>query len=503
MILNSLYNRVVLPGRWRQIEYFKSHAEEVQERTLTRLIQQAAYTEWGKSHDYPHIRSVVDFQQKVPLQSYADVKPYIERMRSGSENVLWSGPIRWFAQSSGTTHEKSKFLPVSHEALSHCHFQGPRDVLLCYTHTYPKSKIFCGKTLTLGGSHRIDQLSDQTRSGDLSAIMIDNAPWGSQFFRTPPKSVALLSQWEEKLSGIAKIVLKQHITALAGVPSWNLVLLKYLLAESGKSNLLELWPHLELFMHGGVGFGPYRKQFENLIPSSDMHYQETYNASEGFFAIQDDFKTHDMLLMLDYGVFYEFIPLSELDHPSFTPLTLGEVKTDVDYALVISTNSGLWRYLIGDTVRFTSTSPYKIVISGRTQYFINAFGEEVVLSNAEKAILAACQETGALVKEYTAGPVYMDADTNGAHEWIIEFEKAPSSLEQFTTVLDRSLQSMNSDYEAKRAGDITLRRPIVHAAPSGTFFNWMKQREKLGGQNKVPRLANHRQHLDEILKLLP
>ncbi|HPF93205.1 MAG TPA: GH3 auxin-responsive promoter family protein, partial [Tenuifilaceae bacterium] len=396
----------------------------------------------------------------------------------------------------------SKFIPVSYEALEECHFRGGKDILALYTDLYPETNIFSGKGLTLGGSHQVDKFNNQSYYGDLSAILIENIPWWADFIRTPSQKVALIPEWEVKLEMLTKEALKENVTNLAGVPSWNLVMIRHILDYTGKSNLLEIWPNLELFTHGGVSFTPYREQFQKLIPSPGMHYLETYNASEGFFAIQDNPCSNDMLLMLDYGIFYEFIPLDELASPSPHALTIADVEVGKNYALVITTNSGLWRYLIGDTVTFTSTFPHKIKISGRTKHFINAFGEEVIIENAERALKVACEKTGALINEYTAAPIYMGDNAKGAHEWLIEFEVEPADLKFFTAALDNALCSINSDYEAKRYKGITLMEPTVHALKPGTFFRWMRERGKLGGQNKVPRLSNTRDYVDSILELI-
>ena len=484
--------------RLRWIEYFKTHPFPVQESILFDLIQQAKNTEWGTRYKFGKIRDVTDFQTSLPLQTYEDIKPYIDRIRNGEQNVLWPSIITWFAKSSGTTEDKSKFIPVSNESLKNCHFRGGYDILAFYALQNPKTKIFTSKTLTLGGSHEINQEANLSRYGDLSAILIENIPRWADLIRTPPAKVALLANFEEKLKKIVRISVKKHVVGFAGVPSWNMVLMKHILEYTGKNNILEVWPDMELFIHGGVCFEPYREQYRRLFPSPDMNYLETYNASEGFFALQDDPQRNDMLLMLDYGVFYEFIPVEQLGKEFPDVYTLDQVETNHNYAMVITTNAGLWRYIIGDTVVFTSLYPHKIRISGRTKQFINAFGEEIIMDNAEKALKVACRATRAVVSEYTAGPVYMNSDRNGAHEWLIEFEKEPDDLSLFTQYLDRALCSLNSDYEAKRNNNITLNMPIVHSMPKGAFYNWMKQRGKLGGQNKVPRLSNDRRYLDEI-----
>ncbi len=487
--------------RLHQIELFKIYPYNVQEDSLLKLIQKAADTEWGKTYDYSNIRSIEEFQTNVPLQTYEDIKPFVDRLREGEKNLLWPGEIKWFAKSSGTTNDKSKFIPVTKEALEDCHFRAGKDVLAIYTNHYPETKIFSGKGLTLGGSHKINNFSNQSYYGDLSAILIENLPFWVDFIRTPKQDIALMDKWEEKIQKITESTIKENVTNIAGVPSWNMVLLKYILDYTGKNNLLEIWPNLELFTHGGVSFSPYREQFKKLIPSENMHYLETYNASEGFFGIQDTTDRDDMLLMLDYGIFYEFIPFDQINSPKPEAVSIEKVVLNKNYALVITTNSGLWRYIIGDTVIFTSLYPHRIKISGRTRHYINAFGEELIIDNAEKALVIACEKTGAQILEYTAGPVYMESNANGTHEWLIEFEKAPDNLEYFTTLLDNALCSVNSDYEAKRYKNITLRMPIVHSMKKGVFFEWLSEKGKVGGQNKVPRLANNRQYIEELLRI--
>lgn len=465
------------------------------------LIDKAKDTEWGKKHHYPEFGSIKDFKDAVPLQHYEDVKPYIDRTRKGETNILWPGETKWFAKSSGTTSDKSKYIPVTTEGLEKCHFRGGKDVLAIYATNNPETKIFKGKGLTLGGSHKIDNFSNQSYYGDLSAILIENLPFWTEFIRTPSHHVALLDEWEEKLERIAHETTQENVTSIAGVPSWNLVMLKYILDYTGKSNVLDVWPNLELFMHGGVSFNPYRQQFEKIIPSEIMHYLEAYNASEGFFAIQDDPNDKGMLLMLDYGIFYEFIPMNEFGSEKPTTLTIEEVEKDVNYAIVISTNSGLWRYIIGDTVKFTSLYPHKIMITGRTKHFINVFGEEVIIDNAEKALETATRKTNSQVSDYTAAPVFMGDEQKGGHEWAIEFAVPPANLKEFGYYLDEALQSVNSDYEAKRYKNITLDPPKIHSIPKGTFYKWLEKRGKLGGQNKVPRLSNSRQYIQELLNI--
>ncbi|MEA2105945.1 MAG: GH3 auxin-responsive promoter family protein [Bacteroidota bacterium] len=487
--------------RLYQIDLFKKFPFDVQRETLIKLVDKAKNTVYGKQYDFSSIKSIEEFQQRVPIRDYDGLKPYIERLLKGEQNILWPSEIRWFAKSSGTTNDKSKFIPVSREALEDCHFRGGKDILAVYATNYPETEIFSGKGLTLGGSHQINKINNESFYGDLSAILIENLPFWASFIKTPSQEIALLSEWEEKLDKITHATIKENVTSIAGVPSWTLVLIKYILEKNGKNNLLEVWPNLELFNHGGVSFEPYKEQFKKLIPSEKMNYMETYNASEGFFAIQDYPTRNDMLLMLDYGIFYEFIPMDELDKEHPKALHIGDVEQNKNYAVVISTNGGLWRYLIGDTIVFTSLYPHKIKISGRTKHFINAFGEEIIIENAENALKEACEKTGALIKDYTAAPIFMNDDQKGGHQWLIEFEKEPDNPAQFNELLDLALQKVNSDYEAKRYKNITLDKPVLTIAKNGLFYTWLKSKGKVGGQNKVPRLANNRKYIDELIVL--
>ena len=487
--------------RLYQIDLFKKFPYDAQREVLFNLIDKSSKTEFGEKYDFKSIDSIEKFQERVPVHSYEDIKPYIDRLLKGEQNILWPTDIKWFAKSSGTTNDKSKFIPVSKETLEDVHFRGGKDVLALYTNHYPETGLFKGKGLTLGGSHQINKINNESFYGDLSAILIENLPFWTYFIKTPNQEIALMSEWEEKLDKIASATLKENVTNIAGVPSWMLVLIRYILDLTGKDNLLEVWPNLELFIHGGVSFEPYREQFRKLIPTSEMNYLETYNASEGFFAIQDYPEESDMLLMLDYGIFYEFIPVQEIDKVNPKILHIDDVELNKNYAIVISTNSGLWRYLIGDTVIFTSLYPHKIKISGRTKHFINAFGEEVIIDNAEKALKEATAQTGALIKDYTAAPVFMDEGRKGGHQWLIEFEKMPGDIRKFADILDITLQKVNSDYEAKRYKDINLDKLVVTIAKEKLFYKWLKSKGKIGGQNKVPRLANNRQYIDELLML--
>jgi len=481
-----------------QIEIFKKYPFETQQETLYQLIAKASTTEWGKKFNYSSIVSIKEYQSRFPVQTYEDIIPYVERLRKGETNLLWPGEIKWFAKSSGTTATKSKFIPMSREALEDCHYRAGKDILVIYTLQRPETKIFSGKGLTLGGSHKINQFSNDSLYGDLSAILIENAPFWVDIIRTPKQKIALLEDFEEKLNLITKSTINENVTNISGVPSWYLVLIKQILAYTGKTNLLDVWPNLEVFFHGGISFTPYREQFKKLIAGDKMNYMETYNASEGFFGIQDDPLRSDMLLMLDYGIFYEFIPADKIGSDDPPVCTIAEVETGKNYAIIISTNSGLWRYMMGDTVVFTSLYPFRIRISGRTKHFINVFGEEVIIDNADKAIESACKATGAVISEYTAGPVFMNTVTKGSHEWIIEFEKVPSDLTMFTDILDNTLKSINSDYEAKRFRDLNLDLPVVRLVPAGTFNKWLKTKNKLGGQNKVPRLSNSREYIEDL-----
>ncbi|NQU52448.1 MAG: GH3 auxin-responsive promoter family protein [Bacteroidetes bacterium] len=500
-LLNSVIKWLNIK-RTYQIQYYRDYPLEIQNETLLDLLKNAAETQWGKGHDYSKIVSVKDFKNAVPLQQYNDIKPFVDRLREGEKDLLWPGEVKWFAKSSGTTSDKSKFIPVTKESLEDCHLRGPKDVFAQYIKNHPETKLLKGKTLTLGGSHRINNFSNNSYYGDLSAIMIENIPFWTDFIRIPTSEIALIEEFEEKIDKIIETSLDQNVTSFSGVPSWYLVLFKKVLEKTGKSNILEVWPNIEVFVHGGVNFEPYREQYRNLFPSEQMHYVETYNASEGFFGIQNNQHRDDMLLMLDYGIYYEFIPMSEWENENPSVLSLGEVELNENYAIVISTNAGLWRYIIGDTVKFTNKFPFKIKITGRTKHFINAFGEELIIDNAEQAMQIACSHSEAIVNEYTAGPIFMSTNQKGAHQWIIEFEVPPKDLDHFIKILDNSLKTLNSDYEAKRHKNLNLEKPHVVSAPKGTFYKWMKKRGKIGGQNKIPRLANNRKYLDELMNML-
>jgi len=497
-IVNSIFGWFI-KKRSHQIELFMKYPHDVQNEWLTKLVDTAKYTDWGKRHGYAQIDSVEQFKRQVPINDYDGLKPDIQRIIKGEQNVLWPSDIKMFAKSSGTTSDKSKFIPVSEESLEECHYKGGKDLMSLYYNEFPDSMLMSGRGLVMGGSSNFLPLNEESYYGDLSAIIIKNLPFWASIHRTPDVDVALNPSWEDKIEQIASITVDQNITNISGVPSWMLVLLERVLEKTGKSHVKEVWPNLEWYVHGGVNFTPYRERFKDLM-GGPINFSETYNASEGFFGIQDSTKRDDMLLMLDYGIFYEFIPLSEVgaDHPK--TLELHQVEVGVNYALVISTNGGLWRYMIGDTVQFTSIDPYRIKVSGRVKHFINAFGEELIVENAEVAISKACQLTEAVINEYTAAPIYMDVHQAGGHQWVIEFEKPPHDIDYFGDVLDNALKSVNSDYEAKRYHDKILRPPSIVAVEAGTFYNWMKSRGKLGGQHKVPRLANNRQYVDSILE---
>lgn len=499
----ALINSILLwmmKKRIHQIELFLKYPIEVQEEWRKKLISTAKDTEWGKRHQYNSIKSANDYRERVAVQNYETLKPYIERLRKGEQNILWPSDIKWFAKSSGTTNDKSKFIPVSEESLSECHFKGGKDLLSIYCNNNPETKIFNGKGLTLGGSHQINSFNSESFYGDISAIIIQNLPFWAQFIRTPDLSIALMDNWEEKIEKMAQATLNENVTNISGVPTWMIVLAKRLLQISKKDNLLEIWPNLELFIHGAVNFTPYKEQFNEFIPSDKMNYLETYNASEGFFGIEDQPNSGELLLMLDYGIYYEFVSMEDFEKEHPKTFTLEEVELNKNYAILISTNAGLWRYMIGDTIKFTSIYPFRIKITGRTKHFINAFGEELIIENAEKALQLACEKTGAVIKEYTAAPIYFSQNENASHEWLIEFEKLPSDTKFFTSVLDEALKSVNSDYEAKRYKDMALRPPIIRMMPPDTFYNWLKSKNKLGGQHKVPRLSNDRKYVDEILE---
>ena len=487
--------------RQKELDRYNNEAEALQQKVLRHLLKRGTETEYGRNHLFSTMHSYEDFVRQVPLNTYEELKGDIDRMRHGEKNILWPGQVRWYAKSSGTTNDKSKFIPVSPAGLHDLHYAGGVDSVALYLKNNPKSRMFDGKGLILGGSHAPNYNVSDSLVGDLSAILIENINPLVNLIRVPKKSTALLSDFEVKRERIARETLNKNITNLSGVPSWMLSVLTRVMELSGKVHLEEVWPNIEVFFHGGVAFTPYRPQYKELITSDRMHYMETYNASEGFFGVQSDLSDPAMMLMIDYGVFYEFIPMDEFGTDNPTVVPLAGVKTGVNYAMVISTTCGLWRYILGDTVRFTQTDPYKFVITGRTKHFINAFGEELVVDNAEQGLAYACKTTGAEVSEYTAAPVFMDGNAKCRHQWLIEFSRMPQDMDEFVKALDMKLQNINSDYEAKRFKDITLQQLEVVVARKGLFNDWLKKKGKLGGQHKVPRLGNDRKIIDELLEM--
>ena len=499
MPFNSIF-AWVMKKRIHQIDLFRKYPVEVQSELFEKMIHLGAETEWGKKYQYGLINNYNHFKEKVPLQEYNDLKPYVDRLISGEQHLLWPTETKWFAKSSGTTDNRSKLIPVTKDSLEECHYKGGKDLLALYYENHPNRKLYKGKHLIVGGSAQINHLTADSYFGDLSAIIVKNLPWWAEIRRTPSKDIALMSEWEEKIDKMAQSTIHEDVYILAGVPSWTMVLANKVLEISGKNNLKEVWPNLELFMHGGVSFEPYKAQFERLIPDPKMNYVETYNASEGFFGIQDQINSNELLLMLDYGIFYEFIPMSSFDGVnSVEAVDLAGVELDVNYAIVISTNAGLWRYIVGDTVKFTSKTPYRFKITGRTKSFINVFGEELIVENADKAIARAANIIGTVVREYTVAPVFMDGLENGAHEWLIEFTHVPDDVSRFQLLLDEALRELNSDYDAKRCNNFVLGPPIIKVLNAGTFDNWLKSIGKLGGQHKVPRLSNSREIVEQIL----
>lgn len=501
--MDILTNTISLLFRPRQKEIarFAQDTDAIQRKQLLMLLSAGRNTEWGLKYDYKSIRGYAEYCQRVPLQIYDDIKPYVTRMINGEKNILCPSVVKWYAKSSGTTNDKSKFLPVTHEILHGCHYKGGFDTVALYLQNNPESRFFAGKGLILGGSHSPSPLNHNAHCGDLSAVMLQNLSPLVNLIRVPSKRIILMDEWESKIKTIVDSTWNKNVNSLSGVPSWMLVLIKSVLKKTGKEFLTDVWPNIEVFFHGGISFEPYRDQYKALIPSGKMHYMETYNASEGFFGIQNDPADQSLLLMPDYGVFFEFIPTSDIEseHPLILPLEA--VETGKNYAMVITTAGGLWRYQIGDTVRFTSLFPHKFLISGRTKHYINAFGEELMVDNADKAISMASRQTGAKVKEYTAAPFFILDKAKGRHQWFIEFEKMPPSIEEYSSLLDKTLQSLNSDYEAKRYKDISLQPLEIITAHGGTFYEWLKQKGKLGGQHKIPRLSNDRNHIEELLAI--
>jgi len=498
-IVNSIASWF-LKKRIHQIELFLKYPIEVQEELLHGLILKAKNTEFGREYGFEGIKSYREFASRVPITTYEQNEERIERTRRGESNIFWPTPIKWFAKSSGTTNAKSKFIPVSIDSLEDCHYAASKDLLCMYLNNNPNSQMFAGKNLKLGGSKELYQ-ENGTVFGDLSAILIDNMPFWAEFSSTPGSDVSLMNDWETKMQAIVNETIKENVTSLAGVPSWMLVLLNNVAETTGKDNLFEVWPNLEVYFHGGVSFDPYMDQYKKLLPSSDFKYYETYNASEGFFAIQNHNEEKDLLLMLDYGIFYEFIPMNTYGTPEEIVIPLSEVEKDKNYAIIITTNAGLWRYKIGDTVRFTSVNPFRIKVTGRTKHHINVFGEELIIENAETALKNASQLTQSEIIDYTAAPIFMEGKEKGAHEWIIEFKTPPANFSNFGKILDKALQDVNSDYEAKRFNNTTLNAPKIHFARERLFYDWLKEKDKLGGQHKIPRLSNTRDYLEELLSL--
>jgi hypothetical protein len=498
-IVNSLASWF-LKKRFHQIELFLKYPIDVQNELLEHLLHTAKNTEIGKQYDFASISTYREFAERVPVTSYEDNHLQIERARKGESNIFWPTPIKWFAKSSGTTNSKSKFIPVSSASLEHCHYAASKDLLCMYLNNNPDANLFLGKSLRLGGSKELYK-ENATVYGDLSAILIDNMPFWAEYSSTPNNEVSLMADWELKMQAIVDQTIQENVTSLAGVPSWMLVLLNNVLESTGKSNLFEIWPNLEVYFHGGVNFDPYIEQYNTILPKDNFRYYEIYNASEGFFAIQDRNANKELLLMLDYGIFYEFIPMDTYGSASQKVIPLEQVQVAKNYAIVITTNAGLWRYKIGDTVRFTSISPFRIKVTGRTKHHINVFGEELIIENAETALKQASKHTQCEILDYTAAPIFMEGREKGAHEWIIEFKTPPKDLSLFTKSLDSALMDLNSDYQAKRFNNITLNLPKVHVARQRLFYDWLKQKNKLGGQHKVPRLSNKRDFIEELLHL--
>jgi len=495
-IINSIASWV-LKQRIHQIELFLKYPNEVQEELLMNLIRSSENTVIGKKHGYDSIKSYQTFTERVTISTYEDLEPMIEQTRKGEQNIFWSTPIKWFAKSSGTTNAKSKFIPVSTEALEDCHYKGSKDLLCLYLNNNENSEMFLGKSLRLGGSSQIYE-SNNTFFGDLSAILIENMPIWAEFSSTPSNKISLMSEWETKIAAIINETKNENVTSFAGVPSWMLVLMNKVLEETGKGNLFEIWPNLEVYFHGGVSFDPYREQYHKILPNDNFKYYEIYNASEGFFAIQDLNDSSDLLLMLDYGIFYEFIPMDVFGTPNQEAIRLSDVELHKNYAVVLTTNGGLWRYLVGDTVRFTSLNPYRIRVTGRTKHHINVFGEELMVENTDRAIAKTCEITQTEVVDYTVAPVFMQGKEKGGHEWMIEFKKNPKNFAEFQKILDENLQSLNSDYEAKRYNNMTLNQLVLNVARPNLFYDWLKSNDKLGGQHKIPRLSNQRDYLEQL-----
>ncbi|MGC6432076.1 MAG: GH3 auxin-responsive promoter family protein [Jejuia sp.] len=490
----------LLKKRFHQIELFLKYPNEVQNELLLDLLDIAKDTEIGRQYDFKSIKNYKTFAERIPIKNYDGWQDVIQRSRQGETNIFWPTPIKWFAKSSGTTRAKSKFIPVSEESLEDCHYAASKDLLCMYLNNNENSQLFNGKSLRLGGSKEMYK-ENGTIFGDLSAILIDNMPFWAEFSSTPSNKVSLMSDWEHKMQAIVDETIKENVTSLAGVPSWMLVLLNNVLETTGKGNLFEVWPNLEVYFHGGVSFVPYVDQYKKILPSKTFNYYEIYNASEGFFAIQDQNNSSELLLMLDYGIFYEFIPMDVYDTEDEYAIPLSEVRLNKNYAVIITTNAGLWRYKVGDTIRFTSLNPYRIKISGRTKHHINVFGEELIIENAESALKKVCKRTKAEIVDFTGAPIFMEGKEKGAHEWLIEFKTPPKDIDYFSELFDNALKSLNSDYEAKRYNNITLNKPKINVARPLLFHDWLKENNKLGGQHKIQRLSNTRDYLEKLLKL--
>lgn len=499
-LLSPAISRLARIRQWRT-ETWIQNPVATQREVLQDLVTHAQYTEIGRKYGLTKLFSIKEFKKSIPIHEYEDIKCYVDRLMNEEENLLWNTPVNWFAKSSGTTSSKSKFIPITKESLEDCHFQGAKDVLSLYYYSNPESDLLTGKGLVIGGSHQLSVLNETIQFGDLSAVLMQNTPYWGHWLRTPELSIALMDEWESKIEKLAETTIQENVTSISGVPTWTLVLLKRILEITGKETIGEVWQNLELYIHGGVSFTPYKEQFEKII-GKPINYLEIYNASEGFFAAQDDLSEDGMLLFLNHGIFYEFMPIEEYGKENPRTIGLNKVEIGKQYAPVITTNGGLWRYLIGDTIQFTNLAPFKIKVSGRLKHYINAFGEELMIDNTDKAIAIASQKTSSVVNDYTAAPKYFNDKTNGSHEWLIEFEKEPSCINEFGYQLDCALKTLNSDYEAKRHKDIALQMPIIKALPQGIFTKWLSKKGKLGGQHKVPRLSNDRNYIEDILAML-
>ena len=485
-----------LKKRMHQIELFKKYPLEVQNEVLISLLKNAKNTEFGIKYNFNSINNYSSFSKNIPLTDYESFFKYIERSIKGESNIFWNSPIKWYAQSSGTTNSKSKFIPVSKESLEECHYKAGKDVLCLYVNNNEDSNLFSGKSLRLGGSKKLYE-NNNNYFGDLSAILIDNLPLWAELLSAPSNEISLMDKWDEKIKAIINSTLNENITSLAGVPSWMLILLNKILEDRNERTIKYIWKNLEVYFHGGVNFNPYINQFKSVL-GEDVRFYETYNASEGFFAIQDRNGSDDMLLMLDYGIYFEFEILNKLNHEI---INLSKVKLDTNYAIIISTNAGLWRYKIGDTVKFTSLNPFRIKITGRTKSFINAFGEELIIENAENALNKTLSKHKSRIVEYTVAPSFISKKNSGYHQWLIEFEKKPLNISKFCEDLDNNLQELNSDYKSKRFKDITMKSLEIIIAKEKLFFDWLRLKNKLGGQNKIPRLSNDRVIIEELIKL--